>query len=222
MFITKNHNKGYRRMPSQENLPAKRMLITGATGGMGRACASLAAARGYQLLLADLSSPKLEELAAQCSGQAAAVECHVLDVTSAESIRELATALDAGGGIDALIHTVGISPQMAAWEKILAVDLIGTTQFLQAVRPSVRPGGCVLAITSMSAYMCPDDEAIDTALSDPLAPGLMEQLRAMASPLLAHSGLAYAFAKKALKNYVADQSYAWGREGKRILSLSPV
>ena len=61
----------------------------------------------------------------------------------------------------------------------------------------------------------------DAILADPLAPGLMEQLKALSSPVLAHSGMAYAYAKKALKNYVADQAYVWGREGKRLVSLSP-
>lgn len=208
-------------MPNAEYFAAKRLLITGATGGMGRACALLAATRGYQLLLADLSAPKLEALAVQCSEWADAVECQVLDVTSPDTIRELVAVVHAGGGIDALIHTVGISPHMAGWEKIIAVDLIGTTEFLEAIRPSLKTGGCVLAITSMSAYTCPTDDAIDTALSEPLAPGLMERLKAMSSPLLAHSGLAYSFAKKALKNYMANHAHGWGREGKRILSLSP-
>lgn len=221
MFIIINDHKGYCSMPDPDNLAARRLLITGATGGMGSTCALLASARGYQLVLADLSAAKLEALASRCREQASAVECHVLNVTSADSISELAIAVQGSGGIDALIHTVGISPQMAGWEKIIDVDLIGTTAFLQAVKPSLKAGGCALVITSMSAHMVPANETIDAILADPLAPGLMEQLKALSSPVLAHSGMAYAYAKKALKNYVADQAYVWGREGKRLVSLSP-
>jgi NAD(P)-dependent dehydrogenase (short-subunit alcohol dehydrogenase family) len=221
MFITRNDDKGYCPMRDPDNLAARRLLITGAAGGMGSACALLASAGGYQLVLADLSAAKLEALASRCREQAGSVECHSLDVTSADSIRELAQAVRGRGGIDALIHTVGISPQMAGWEKIIDVDLIGTTAFLEAVRPSLKAGGCALVITSMSAHMVPADAILDAALADPLAPGLMEQLRALSSPLLAHSGMAYAYAKKALKNYVADHAYAWGGEGKRLVSLSP-
>jgi len=206
-------------VPSNEN--KRRLLITGATGGMGRACTLLAAEQGYQLLLADLSVSKLEQLAAESSGQQGAVACHVLDVTDAVSIEALAGALQAGGGIDAIIHSVGISPQMGSWEQIIEVDLIGTTRFVEAARPALKPGGCALCVSSMSAYMGPPAAAIELALSRPLAPGLMAQLQAMSSPLLAHPGLAYAFAKRALKNYVADQAAAWGKEGKRIVSLSP-
>ncbi len=208
-------------MPDADKLANRRLLITGATGGMGSACALLASASGCQLVLADLSAVKLQELASRCRKQGSEVECHTLDVTSADSIRELAGAVQGRGGIDALIHTVGISPQMAGWEKIIDVDLIGTTAFLEAVRPSLKARGCALVITSMSAHMVPADATLDAALADPLAPGLMEQLKALSSPLLANSGMAYAYAKRALKNYVADHAYAWGGEGKRLVSLSP-
>ncbi|NND68932.1 MAG: short-chain dehydrogenase, partial [Halioglobus sp.] len=43
-----------------------RLLITGATGGMGSACSLLAAERGHSLLLTDLDADKLRDLQADC------------------------------------------------------------------------------------------------------------------------------------------------------------
>jgi NAD(P)-dependent dehydrogenase (short-subunit alcohol dehydrogenase family) len=188
---------------------------------MGRACARLAAAEGYQLVLADLSGPKLEELAGECAALAGDVEHHILDVTDPASISGVVAALETGAGIDGIIHTVGISPQMAGWERIIEVDLVGTIAFLEQARPAMNAGSCAVAIASMSAYMSPPDAELQRALSDPLDPGFMERLKALATPSLQHSGLAYSHAKKALKQYVADRAPAWGREGKRFVSISP-
>ncbi len=202
---------------------AGRLLITGATGGMGRTCALLAASRGYDLALADLSQEKLEELADRCSPHGVSVSCHVLDVTQAASRDQLVTALEQTGGMDALIHTVGLSPQMADWKQIIDVDLVGTVALLEQLRPRLNSGGCALSIASMSGYLCPPDPEIEQLLSAPLADDFFVRLRdlAGAKPMLENSGLAYAYSKKALKQYVSDRAFDWGREGKRLVSISP-
>lgn len=202
---------------------ARRLLITGATGGMGRACALLAARAGNGLVLADLSQGKLETLASECAHLGASAECHVLDVLEADSIGQLVTSLAQSGGIDAVIHTVGLSPQMADWKKIIDVDLVGTAAFLEAVRPHIRKGGCAVPITSMSAYLCPPDKDVDRVFGDPLGADFAEQLQqlATANTMVQDSGMAYAWSKRALKLYVEDHAADWGAEGKRLVSIAP-
>lgn len=197
--------------------------MTGATGGMGRAVSLLAASEGYDLLLADLSLPKVEALAADCSRHGSTATCFALDVAQADSIAALCRALAAGNGVDGVIHTVGLSPQMAGWQKIIAVDLVGTVALLEQVRPSMNAGACAVAIASMSAYLVPDNAGIDAVMADPLADDVLERLQALidAGQGLDHPGLAYAYAKKALKQYVMNRSPDWGREGKRFVSISP-
>jgi NAD(P)-dependent dehydrogenase (short-subunit alcohol dehydrogenase family) len=209
-------------MADHDKRPARRLLITGATGGMGRSSALLAASEGYELVLADLSEPKLHELAAACARHGAAATCQVLDVTQAASITALTAVLQSSGGVDGIIHTVGLSPQMAAAMRIIDVDLIGTVALLEQSRPYVRAGGCALCIASMSAYMVPANAEIEQALADALA-GNMSRLKALtvAGAALEHPGMAYAYSKKALKQYVVDRAAAWGEEGKRLVSLSP-
>ena len=206
---------------AEENFHDKRLLITGATGGMGQACSRLAARAGYQLILADLSADKLKALAGQCAGDGAAVDDQVLDVTSREDVKRLCQTVTDGGGIDGIIHTVGISPTMAGWEKILQVDLIGSVGFLEAIRPAINPGGAVVCISSMSAYMAPANPQLENLLLHPLEPGLMEELRRPANEAVQNAGMAYSYAKRALRDWVAASALAWGREGRRLVSISP-
>ncbi len=208
---------------TDQNDKQRTLLITGATGGMGSACARMAAAEGYRLLLADLSLEKLEALAIECAEHGAAADCHVLDVTREQDITKLLSSVEAGGGIDALIHTVGLSPQMADWEPVIAVDLVGTIGLIERLRPHLRPGGCALGIASMSAYMVPDDPAIDSLFADCMSEDFDRRLHALAeqAPQIATSAMAYCYSKKALINHVAAQSFAWGAEGRRLVSISP-
>jgi len=202
---------------------ARRLLITGATGGMGRASALLAARQGYRLLLADLSQGKLDALARECEHLGAGADCHLLDVLHGDSIQALVAAVAGNGGIDAVIHTVGLSPHMAGWKKIIDVDLVGTVALLEALRPHIKAGGCAVPITSMSAYLCPPDQDVDRVLGDPLGADFDTQLQALAesNSMVKDSGMAYAWSKRALKLYVEDHASTWGAEGKRLVSIAP-
>jgi NAD(P)-dependent dehydrogenase (short-subunit alcohol dehydrogenase family) len=182
----------------------------------------LAASEGYDLLLADLSPQKLDELAADCARHGINATGQVLDVTQAASIAALVAALASSHGVDGIIHTVGLSPQMAAAMRIIDVDLLGTIAMLEQSRPYLHSGGCALAITSMSAYMVPPNTDIEQALAAALS-GDTSRLQGMIATggTLEHPGMAYAYAKRALKQYVVDRAGAWGSEGKRLVSLSP-
>lgn len=202
---------------------AKKLLITGATGGMGRAASLLAASEGYDLSLADLSLSKLEQLATECNRLGSTSTCHLLDVTQTSSIDALVGTLEITGGLDGIIHTVGLSPQMAAWRKIIDVDLVGTVALLEKARRWMNTGACTVCIASMSAYMVPPNADIDQVMANPLADDFFDRLQALvdAGHALDNSGLAYAYAKRALRQYVAHHSRAWGQEGKRFVSISP-
>lgn len=204
--------------------PRSRYLITGAAGGMGSACARLAADRGASLVLADLSAQRLQELAAQCSALGAAdVQCATLDVTDTAAVEALLAELGERPCLDGVVHTVGLSPAMADWERIIDVDLVSTVRLLEQLRPRLAPGAAVVAIASMSAYMVPPDDTVDPLLASPLAEDFAARLQQVAEtqPLLRNSGMAYAWSKRALKNWVAATAPSWGAEGKRLVSISP-
>ncbi len=197
------------------------LLITGATGGMGRATALLAAERGHDLLLADLSGERLAELAAGCEAFGVEVGHQVLDVTRQEHRQELVRRT--AGGLTGIVHTVGLSPQMADWQRIVEVDLTATVAMLEELRPQLLPGACAVAISSMSSYLVPEDQALERRLADTLQPGSGDRLALLAEqfPPLQNSGMAYAYAKKALRVWIEDNAGDWGSEGKRLASISP-
>ena len=84
--------------------------------------------------------------------------------------------------------------------------------------------GMLMAAAALLARIPdPSDADIDNAMAHPLADDFFTRLDALnaAGQGLDHPGLAYAYAKRALKQYVADHATAWGKEGKRLVSISP-
>ena len=81
-------------------------VITGAGGGMGRACVERF--RGGRLLLVDIDDRALEGARELAPG----AECAVADLGSRASIDALVRQVEAVGGLDRLVHLAGVSPMM--------------------------------------------------------------------------------------------------------------
>ena len=87
------------------SLKGKRILVTGASSGIGKACAIAATGLGATVVLTARRREALEETLSGCVG-----EGHMVipgDIASAEFIGELA---ERGGKIDGLVHAAGIGP----------------------------------------------------------------------------------------------------------------
>ncbi|MEU6375633.1 3-hydroxybutyrate dehydrogenase [Streptomyces sp. NPDC046909] len=84
------------------DLGGRTALVTGAAGGIGRACALRLAAAGAKVRAVDRDAEGLEELADEARNLAGAVEPHVLDLTDLDAA-ELAAA-----GTDVLVNNAGL------------------------------------------------------------------------------------------------------------------
>ena len=91
-----------------------RILLTGASGGLGRAIAQELARRGADLVLTARSASLLEDLAARTGG-----EVRVADLADRSDVEELCATL---GGIDVLIANAGVGGNGSVLES--AVDSI--------------------------------------------------------------------------------------------------
>jgi 3-oxoacyl-[acyl-carrier protein] reductase len=116
-------------------------LVTGASRGIGRACALALSQAGARVALAARTVDQLEELASEIRAQGREAFPVALDLTSADSIKE-ATARTAKefGRIDILVNNAGITRDNLAlrmkkddWDAVLATNLTGAFLMIQQV-----------------------------------------------------------------------------------------
>jgi NAD(P)-dependent dehydrogenase (short-subunit alcohol dehydrogenase family) len=193
-------------------------LVTGAARGMGRACAELIADAGRTLVVSDIDEGGLAEVAAALGAEP--VRC---DVSDPDSIAALVAHIVALGPLGAVVHAAGISPTMAAWDRIWDVDLRGSALLLDALRPHVVPGSVAICFASMAADLVASaaTPGLDAVLDDPLGDDLLGRLTALDDPSILDPGTAYAWAKRGVIRLCRREAVAWGPSGGRVCSVSP-
>ena len=141
------------------NLHGKRVLITGAGTGIGRATALLLASRGAQLVLLGRRPNPLDALRAELPG-AVAVAGDVAD--PAARSRAVQAALDAFGGLDILVNNAGVvrAGRLEATSEdeihaMIEVDLLAPILLTREALPHLRTSGdaAVVNVTSTAALM---------------------------------------------------------------------
>ena len=134
-------------------------LVTGASQGIGRACALELAKAGATVALAARNVEKLVEVAAEIVAAGGTAQAFALDVASEESIKECAKAvLAAFGNVHILVNNAGITRDILAlrmkkkdWDDVLTTNLTGAFLLTQAVMSSMVKGrwGRIINITSV-------------------------------------------------------------------------
>jgi NAD(P)-dependent dehydrogenase (short-subunit alcohol dehydrogenase family) len=137
-------------------LAGRRTLLTGATGGLGRAIALAFSREGARLALLARDRSRLDALGAELDGEAATVAA---DVGSwAEAERGVAEAAGALGGFDALVNAAAIDTSwkpvgelpVEEWDRAIAVNLSGTFYVCRAALPHLDDGGSIVNLTSVA------------------------------------------------------------------------
>lgn len=168
-------------------------------------------AEGDRLLLADVSTDRLEPLAKELGAEH--VRC---DITSE---RDVTATVERLGEVDAAVLTAGLSPTMASGRTIVEVNLTGTARVAAALLPRMRPGGALVCFASTAAHYL-DSSHLNPVLDDPSSPELYDRLVA-AGANVEDTGMAYSVSKFGVRRYVIRAAQAWGARQARIVSLSP-
>ncbi|WP_246135937.1 SDR family NAD(P)-dependent oxidoreductase [Mesorhizobium intechi] len=138
----------------------KRVFVTGAATGIGRATAEYLADEGARVLGAGLDGEEGKALAGRYGeGQLIFREC---DLTREEEVQSAVTAAtERLGGLDAIVNCAGIYPtgkrledvSDAEWEKTIAVNLTAIFRVCRATLPLLRAagGGSIVNIASVHA-----------------------------------------------------------------------
>ena len=164
-------------------LKGRRALVTGASSGLGLACARALAAEGVSVAIAARSAERLAAAAADIDGEVVQI---VADMSSPEGVAGLLVyAHEAFSEIDILVANAGGPPagnftdtDIALYEPALRLNLLSTVELCKALVPEMqaRAWGRVLAITSISVRQ-PIDRLI---LSNTARAGLTGFLKTLA------------------------------------------
>jgi hypothetical protein len=172
-------------------LNGRTVLLTGATGGIGRAAALRLAGAGARVVLFARSEAPLAALAAEIA--AAGGEAHAApgDVVSREDCaRAVAAAVRRYGGLDALVNNAGVGylrgVDEASDEEIerqVDVNLLGTIRMTRAALPELtrRPRSAIVNVSSLAGRIAPPYYSFYSATKFALA-GLSESWRRELKP----------------------------------------
>jgi NAD(P)-dependent dehydrogenase (short-subunit alcohol dehydrogenase family) len=131
------------------DLSDRRVLVIGASSGVGRAVTECAARAGARVALLARRLPQLEAVAEALRGEGATAHALACDVTDPASCRAgVEKAVAALGGLDGFVYASGLSPlvllteaSQADWRAVLDVNLIGASLVTAAALPALRASG---------------------------------------------------------------------------------
>ncbi|MDT5337449.1 MAG: hypothetical protein QOD90_2954, partial [Mycobacterium sp.] len=123
------------------------------------------------------------------------------------------------GRLRCLVHTAGVSPEMADAATVLDVDLAGSVRITDALLPLANPGSSAILISSIAAYS-DVPAAVELLLDDPLADGFLAAVEQALGQSL-DSATAYVLAKRGVIRLAERLAAPWGAKRGRAVSISP-
>ena len=137
------------------DLRDKVVLITGASAGIGRACAVALGAEGARLILTSRSQKALEETARL----AAPAEAHTIpaDLTNPDALAQLCDdARTRFGRVDVLLNNAGVGLYIPSYQsdpatvrKLFELNVIAPVELIRRLLPIVPAGGTIVNVSSI-------------------------------------------------------------------------
>ena len=190
-------------------------LVTGASQGIGHACALHLARQGASIAVAARNQLKLEELVAAISatgGKAAAFPMDVADEGQVKSA--IKSALGHFGKIDILVNNAGITRDQlvmrmkrADWDAVLTTNLTSAYLCIQAVIPSMlkKRWGRIINITSVFGQMGQAGQANYAASKAGLIGLTMAMAREVASRNITSNAIAPGFIETSMTAVLSEE-----------------
>lgn len=182
----------------------KRVVVTGAASGMGRAVATLAKECGAEVVGLDLRPAEQVDRFLQ------------VDLTSRSSIEAAATGID--GAVDMLFNCAGL-PMGCPPVDVVTVNFVGLRHLTEALVPKLPPGSAICSISSIALAW----QASLPILNELLAIDGFEEAVAWCQKKYDDNviGDGYEFSKNAVTAYTAARCAELVRRGVRINAVGP-
>ena len=153
-----------------DRLEGKRIIVTGAGSGIGRAIAMRLASEGARIVLADVDEDAANGVAVEIGEAGGDTLVHKTDVTSAESVEALVgRVVSEWGGLDAMVNNAGVGIASTVvdateedYDKMMDVCVRGTFLGMKYAIPAIGEsgGGSVVNMSSIAALVGLNDRAI--------------------------------------------------------------
>jgi len=141
-------------------MKGRRIILTGASEGIGRALALALAARGARLALAARDRQRLESLAQECRALGGEARALPTDVTNQQDLEWLvAETVKAFGGVDVLVHNAGITmwsrfdalADLSIFERLMEVNYLAPVRLTSLALPHLKQSrGLLVAVASLA------------------------------------------------------------------------
>ncbi|MGY4857378.1 coniferyl-alcohol dehydrogenase [Cryobacterium sp. AP23] len=191
-------------MSGFETYAGKRVVVSGASSGIGKATAQALADLGAEVIGVGSRPPAVEGAR------------HVrLDLSDPESITAAASQI--GGRVDVLFNCAGATPMLASTD-ILKVNFLGTRLFTESIIPYIPSGGAIVNVSSDGGYGWRTKREL---ILDLLAIPDFDGGSAWYAANEERAGHAYSFGKEALDVWTMQQSQLLIAKGIRINTVSP-
>lgn len=192
-------------------------VITGGSEEVATALAERIGPKGT-LLLVDSCEKCLEQAKQQLLQKGITdIHCETADLTSKQAVGKLVEKASELGALRGLVHAAGLSNTSDS-KRRMADNVIGMNHVLEAFLPLANEATSAVMISSITAYMVPQNGQYMDALKQQLAANLSDTLDQFTQ---GDTGAANSMAKLAVQLIVEDQAWTWGQKGARLNSVSP-
>jgi NAD(P)-dependent dehydrogenase (short-subunit alcohol dehydrogenase family) len=133
------------------DLNGKRILLTGASSGIGEAAAEKFARRGATVVVAARRQELLDELVARITDAGGTAQAHACDLSDLDAVDELVAKVEGDlGGIDILINNAGrsirrpLAESLERWhdvERTMALNYYSPLRLIRGLAPGMRERG---------------------------------------------------------------------------------
>jgi short-subunit dehydrogenase len=141
-------------------MKGRRIILTGASEGIGRALALELAARGARVALAARDRHRLETLTQECRARGGEALAVPTDVTSEQDLEWLVTeTVKSFGGVDVVIHNAGITmwsrfdalQDLSIFERLMEVNYLAAVRLTAMALPHLKQSrGLLVAVASLA------------------------------------------------------------------------
>lgn len=186
----------------------RRVVVTGAASGMGRATSEILVALGAEVIGVDIQEVQVDGIA----------EVRHLDLADRAAIDRCVEAISSSArSVDALFNVAGI-PGTGDPRTVLAINFCGLRRFTEAIIPALPDGGAICSIGSTAAvnWQYHVDDLLDVVTLDDDGTALDRLL-----DRLPRLGYPYDVSKEAVNVYTAWRSISLNQVGIRINCVNP-